>query len=437
MLAQVLRQLGSRHVMLVHADGLDELSIAGPSEVVELHGRTDQPIPDHAGGFRHRTSRRSTVCAPIRRAPVSKLVNQSLDEPESAAAQIVALNAGAAIYVSRGRDVVRQRRHYGAGRDRGRAREGAACRAGAHYRDDGRDAMTGDGARSHPRAQARQKWQIVADRNRCRALMDARANRSAVARIRGSARRAASQRGEPRGHRRGEESVSVAKASSAQTSIRSQSRKATRQPVPTCLSVLTDENVLPGSRPLPASTPAQRRGCRRCGRTSSWIRTRSSRRARSAPTASCSSSPRWTAELLHECHACARRPRSRRADRGSRQARNSTPHCGCRPNSSASTIAICGRSIRRLSTTYDLLPEIPNDTVVVTESGIHDRAQVAELRARGVQRFPGRRSIHARPGAWHGFATAVLRLDPLTARAQFESRRRRVRRTDRRTRHTA
>ena len=35
-LAQVLQQLGSRHVMLVHADGLDELSIAGPSEVVEL-----------------------------------------------------------------------------------------------------------------------------------------------------------------------------------------------------------------------------------------------------------------------------------------------------------------------------------------------------------------------------------------------------------------
>jgi len=35
----------------------------------------------------------------------------------------------------------------------------------------------------------------------------------------------------------------------------------------------------------------------------------------------------------------------------------------------------------------DLLPEIPNGTIVVTESGIHDRAQVAALRARGVNAF--------------------------------------------------
>src|SRR5262245_12909099 len=35
-LAHVLQALGSRHVLLVHADGLDELSIAGESRVVEL-----------------------------------------------------------------------------------------------------------------------------------------------------------------------------------------------------------------------------------------------------------------------------------------------------------------------------------------------------------------------------------------------------------------
>jgi len=54
-------------------------------------------------------------------------------------------------------------------------------------------------------------------------------------------------------------------------------------------------------------------------------------------------------------------------------------------------VGINNRDLRtfdtRLSTTYDLLPAIPNDTVVVTESGIHDRAQVAELRAHGVNAF--------------------------------------------------
>jgi len=41
----------------------------------------------------------------------------------------------------------------------------------------------------------------------------------------------------------------------------------------------------------------------------------------------------------------------------------------------------------RLETTYDLLAEIPNDIIVVTESGIHERGQVAEMRAQGVHAF--------------------------------------------------
>ena len=54
-------------------------------------------------------------------------------------------------------------------------------------------------------------------------------------------------------------------------------------------------------------------------------------------------------------------------------------------------VGINNRDLRtfdtKLTTTYDLLPEIPNGTIVVTESGIHDRAQVAALRARGVNAF--------------------------------------------------
>lgn len=40
-----------------------------------------------------------------------------------------------------------------------------------------------------------------------------------------------------------------------------------------------------------------------------------------------------------------------------------------------------------LATTLDLLPTIPKDRIVITESGIHAREQVARLRARGVNAF--------------------------------------------------
>jgi indole-3-glycerol phosphate synthase len=41
----------------------------------------------------------------------------------------------------------------------------------------------------------------------------------------------------------------------------------------------------------------------------------------------------------------------------------------------------------KLSTTWDLLDRIPGDTLVVTESGIHTTAEVAEMRARDVHAF--------------------------------------------------
>jgi indole-3-glycerol phosphate synthase len=54
-------------------------------------------------------------------------------------------------------------------------------------------------------------------------------------------------------------------------------------------------------------------------------------------------------------------------------------------------IGINNRDLRtfdtRLATTYALLPHIPNGIIVVTESGIHDRAQVAEMRAHDVNAF--------------------------------------------------
>ncbi len=58
---------------------------------------------------------------------------------------------------------------------------------------------------------------------------------------------------------------------------------------------------------------------------------------------------------------------------------------------SPSLIGINNRDLRtfgtQLSTTYDLLEYIPDDVIVVTESGIHERAQVSEMRSRGVNAF--------------------------------------------------
>jgi len=58
---------------------------------------------------------------------------------------------------------------------------------------------------------------------------------------------------------------------------------------------------------------------------------------------------------------------------------------------SPALVGINNRDLRtfdtRLSTTYDLLARIPNDIIVVTESGIHDREQVTEMRTRGVNAF--------------------------------------------------
>ncbi len=71
---------------------------------------------------------------------------------------------------------------------------------------------------------------------------------------------------------------------------------------------------------------------------------------------------------------------------------------------SPAIIGINNRDLRtfetRLSTTFDLLPDIPNDVVVVTESGIHERGSDRRDALTRRQCVPGGRSVHAptRPG---------------------------------------
>ena len=99
-LAQVLKQLGSEHVLVVHAvDGLDEISIETPTRVAELkdgeiHCYTIQP--EDFGIQRGKVSELAVDHADESLAIIRALLN---DQP-GPARDIVVLNAGAAIYAA-------------------------------------------------------------------------------------------------------------------------------------------------------------------------------------------------------------------------------------------------------------------------------------------------------------------------------------------------
>ncbi|MDA1073743.1 MAG: anthranilate phosphoribosyltransferase [Proteobacteria bacterium] len=98
-MAEVLLRLGSEHVMIVHSDGLDELSIEGPSHIVEMQAgsiREYDITPEELGLERrsHTSLRADSPESSLR------LLKTALTDTDSTAADIVALNAGAAIYVA-------------------------------------------------------------------------------------------------------------------------------------------------------------------------------------------------------------------------------------------------------------------------------------------------------------------------------------------------
>lgn len=99
-IAQVLKQLGSQHVLVVHgAEGLDELSIAGTSYIAELKDGVINEYEIHPEQF-------GLNSAPISRLKVNNVEEASamlisvLDNHDGAAKDIVLLNAGAAIYIA-------------------------------------------------------------------------------------------------------------------------------------------------------------------------------------------------------------------------------------------------------------------------------------------------------------------------------------------------
>lgn len=99
-LAEVLAALGSEHVLVVHSDdGLDEISIAAPTRIAELkNGNIEEYVvtPDQFG---METSSLDDLI--IEDAAQSlELVKRALAAGHEGASNIVALNAGAAIYAA-------------------------------------------------------------------------------------------------------------------------------------------------------------------------------------------------------------------------------------------------------------------------------------------------------------------------------------------------
>jgi anthranilate phosphoribosyltransferase len=99
-LAEVLKSMGSTHVMVVHAaDGLDEISIAAETYVAELKNGeiSEYTLQPESFGVARQTISGLTV-ANSQESLV--LVEAALAGKNPAATDIVALNAGAAIYVA-------------------------------------------------------------------------------------------------------------------------------------------------------------------------------------------------------------------------------------------------------------------------------------------------------------------------------------------------
>ena len=99
-LAEVLQRLGAEHVLVVHAeDGLDEISIGAPTRVAELKdGRVRVfTIQPEQFGMTRADVKQLGVASPTESLAIIQSV---FDNQPGAARDIVALNAGAAIYAA-------------------------------------------------------------------------------------------------------------------------------------------------------------------------------------------------------------------------------------------------------------------------------------------------------------------------------------------------
>lgn len=99
-LAEVLKKLGSEHVLVVHADdGMDEISIASPTQVAELKAGNISTYTIRPEQFGIPTSSLEPLI--VNSAEESlKIINDVLANTKGPARDIVQMNAGAAIYAA-------------------------------------------------------------------------------------------------------------------------------------------------------------------------------------------------------------------------------------------------------------------------------------------------------------------------------------------------
>jgi anthranilate phosphoribosyltransferase len=99
-IANVLKNLGSKHVMVVHSkDGLDEISIADDTFVAELKNGLIKTYTINPTDFGLPLGDLNDIKAEDAESSLM-LIQQALDGKKGTAKDIIAINSGAAIYVS-------------------------------------------------------------------------------------------------------------------------------------------------------------------------------------------------------------------------------------------------------------------------------------------------------------------------------------------------
>ena len=280
----MLQRLGSRHVMIVHGlEGLDEISIRGPTLVGELKNNevreyqikpADFGLPTHDSAATSRRRRRAiegACCSPrstTSRAPRATS-SRSMPAPASTSRDLPRH--------ARGRREASARSH----RERRRAREARSVRRVHAKRVTSVACPTFCSASSRsrrrrsPRQRPPSRWPTL------------RAEAEAAAKPRdfAGALRAKIAAG------KAAVIAEIKKASPSRGVLRenfdpARSPRATPEHGAACLSVLTDAQFFQGSAEH-LQRRARRAACRCCARISCSSRIRSTRRARWAPIASC------------------------------------------------------------------------------------------------------------------------------------------------------
>ncbi len=98
-IARVLLELGSEHALVVHGDGLDEMTTTGTTAVAEVRGGEVRTYEVRPGDFGIATASPEDLLGGDPERNV-ELMRGVLDGGEGALADITCLNAGAALYVA-------------------------------------------------------------------------------------------------------------------------------------------------------------------------------------------------------------------------------------------------------------------------------------------------------------------------------------------------